>query len=771
MSAILPLTPRVAIPSPADVSPGNDTPVHAESTPSPTAAGHTEQSPIANDSLAPSIPEGLTAAQTAGLVGFLRNNAIESVRDRDLYGPLLQEATINPYNPMGHTNLDPSTFRLKLDDAPAPKEISEALRDYYRGQYDLSGFKQDLGSSLNEETAIFVNALPDDTAGLSDQAKYAALIQGIQTRFQQGGYVYGTDSDTGDGREYWSTPTETIADNGQGIDCEDFSFMAQHYGEAGLEELGLGGSFQVHVGLVNGESDRGHAICVYHAEDGNQYVIDGTMFSSGGGSPGKIYTIEEYTEATNFEWDTADVTAAQQAPMDMEPGFFSETMGFFSTPRPALGDLSILQLGALVLGPLSVLGDLFKLRKEHRGVARDNALTKEIKARGLQGTNRDADYRKSKRTDAGIKTILDTGRYITLWVVAAGVGITTAPLALLAFAAVRFAQQATDEEGRGAKKAGLYNARKNAATTSAPSLEKCSPAVKHLLEPRIEYKLQNSRVFGSKIFRAIKSTVLLGGFVSCMGMFTMVFFSSTLSIITPFVFGPALAVFFLAGAFSLGESMYKGFLVRKQNAAMDTSGATFIEKRLQTIRDSKSPWHRRLGASVNLAGWAVDGLEDRLKSASTPLLVLTRILCFPLYGIAWMLEGKAFNEEDLFGRLKQEFLDPNATPEEREALLTTLSAYYLLPQDELLLKWMDESDLDALGSQASNEAPSPLSIAYAAARASNDNAPQSFTSEDIESLKKDKANLIDLKRLVFGGGFVVEPVEVEEEIEGVEEDS
>ena len=95
-------------------------------------AAHATQHAITNDSLAPSIPEeGLSAAQTAGLVGFLRNNAIESVRDRDLYGPRLQEATINPYNPMGHTNLDPSTFRVKLDDAPAPKEIHEALRDYY----------------------------------------------------------------------------------------------------------------------------------------------------------------------------------------------------------------------------------------------------------------------------------------------------------------------------------------------------------------------------------------------------------------------------------------------------------------------------------------------------------------------------------------------------------------------------------------------------------------------------------------------------------------
>jgi len=589
MSAKLASIPHVAPPSPADLPPRKDTTAHVESTPATTVADHPELTAIANDSLAPSIPEeGLSAAQTAGLVGFLRNNAIESVRDRDLYGPLLQEGTINPYNPMGHTNMDPSTFRLKLDDAPAPKEIPEAVRGYYRGQYDLSGFKQDLGSSLEEETALFVDALPDDTAGLSDQAKYAALLQGIQTRFKQGGYVYGTDSDTGDGREYWATPTETIADGGQGIDCEDFAFMAQHYGEAGLEELGVGGAFQVHTGLIDGDPSRGHAICVYHAEDGSQYVIDGTMYSAGGGSPGRIYTIEEYTEMTNFEWSTADVTAAQQVPMDMEPGFFSETTGFFSNPRPALGDLSILQLGALILGPLSVLGDVFKLRKEHRGVARDNTLAKEIKARGLKGGSPNAKYRKDKRSDAAIKTILDTGRYVTFCVVAAGVGMTIAPLVLLGFAALRFAEQAIDAGGRGAKKAGLYNDRKNAATTSAPSLEKCSPAVKHLLEPRIAYKLQNSRVFGSNIFTIVKSVVLLGGFISCVGMIMMSVVSSTIAAVTPFVFGPALAVFILAGAFSLGESMYKGFLVRKQNAAMDTSGATFIEKRLQMIRDSRA---------------------------------------------------------------------------------------------------------------------------------------------------------------------------------------
>jgi hypothetical protein len=239
-------------------------------------------------------------------------------------------------------------------------------------------------------------------------------------------------------------------------------------------------------------------------------------------------------------------------------------------------------------------------------------------------------------------------------------------------------------------------------------------------------------------------------------MITMSVVSSTLAAITPFVFGPALAVFMLAGAFSLGESMYKGFLVRKQNAAMDTSGATFIEKRLQTIRDSETPWYRRLGASVNLGGWAVDGLEDRLKSSPTPLLVLTRVLCFPLYGIAWMLEGKTFNEENLFGRLKQEFLDPTATPEEREALLSTLSAYYALPRDEILLKWMDQSDLEALGSRESAEALSPLSVAYAAAQASGESGPKSFTSEDVEGLKKDKLALVDLKRLVFGGEFALE---------------
>ena len=133
-----------------------------------------------------------------------------------------------------------------------------------------------LGGTEAEEYAIFKNLMAPYKDLPPDQQQKAVLVL-MQDRLREH-ITYGYDSNTEGVAEYVASPAETLADNGQGIDCEDYAIMCERWcGYAKAEGL-LPQESNSCVLIVDDLAidSRAHAIFVYESDDSpsERYVID-----------------------------------------------------------------------------------------------------------------------------------------------------------------------------------------------------------------------------------------------------------------------------------------------------------------------------------------------------------------------------------------------------------------------------------------------------------------------------------------------------------------
>jgi hypothetical protein len=161
-----------------------------------------------------------------------------------------------------------------------------------------------LGENLEEEKANFLKTI-EFSKDLSEGERTKVVLSAIQSRFAYHDFSYQYDVKTEGVEDFWSSPNDILKDQGQGIDCDDFTTMAKFWGETAKEAgfIPPEGEFAFVTGQL---PDVGHAVCVYYAPNGEEFAVDGTMFSSGpdaieNGSVDKIYSYDEYKEQCQFE--------------------------------------------------------------------------------------------------------------------------------------------------------------------------------------------------------------------------------------------------------------------------------------------------------------------------------------------------------------------------------------------------------------------------------------------------------------------------------------
>ena len=133
-----------------------------------------------------------------------------------------------------------------------------------------------LGGTEAEEYAIFKNLMAPYKDLPPDQQQKAVLVL-MQDRLREH-ITYGYDSNTEGVAEYVASPAETLADNGQGIDCEDYAIMCERWcGYAKAEGL-LPQESNSCVLIVDDLAidSSAHAIFVYESDGSpsERYVID-----------------------------------------------------------------------------------------------------------------------------------------------------------------------------------------------------------------------------------------------------------------------------------------------------------------------------------------------------------------------------------------------------------------------------------------------------------------------------------------------------------------
>ena len=133
-----------------------------------------------------------------------------------------------------------------------------------------------LGATEAEEYAIFKNLMAPYKDLPPDQQQKAVLVL-MQDRLREH-ITYGYDSNTEGVADYVASPAETLADNGQGIDCEDYAIMCERWcGYAKAEGL-LPQESNSCVLIVDDLAidSSAHAIFVYESagSPSERYVID-----------------------------------------------------------------------------------------------------------------------------------------------------------------------------------------------------------------------------------------------------------------------------------------------------------------------------------------------------------------------------------------------------------------------------------------------------------------------------------------------------------------
>ena len=133
-----------------------------------------------------------------------------------------------------------------------------------------------LGGTEAEEYAIFKNLMAPYKDLPPDQQQKAVLVL-MQDRLREH-ITYGYDSNTEGVADYVASPAETLADNGQGIDCEDYAIMCERWcGYAKAEGL-LPPESNSCVLIVDDLAidSSAHAIFVYESDGSpsERYVID-----------------------------------------------------------------------------------------------------------------------------------------------------------------------------------------------------------------------------------------------------------------------------------------------------------------------------------------------------------------------------------------------------------------------------------------------------------------------------------------------------------------
>jgi predicted transglutaminase-like cysteine proteinase len=659
-----------------------------------------------------------------------------------------------------------------------------------------------IGETLNAELDVFSSTLTggrfDDT---SEQTQYAHVIQNIQARFKSGGFTYAFDKDTEGVTEYWSSPSEVVADSGQSIDCEDFAFMAREYGEHAQSELGFGGRFAVHMGYVDHDREQGHGICVYHAEDGSQYVIDGTFFESGRGDISQLTTVAEYTEERNFEWiqspqghlmegelgqkengasiflrsrNTADLDAVGKpsdvatvegegenithaldvkTSLDAEPEGFKKIMDFLSSKREGLGDLSLLELGGILMGPLLIIGDLLKLRSVNTKVARDSKLTNIIPG----ATVVDGKYHKTRRTIAGAKAFLDTARYVAFLTICAGAGVLAAPLVALGVGSIRCCVGAAEAVHTTLKKESRLKRRKQSQKRVQQSLRACHAEAKTIFDSRINYKLKKSRLSGSRVWGGLKAFAYGGSGLGMATTATLAALAGTIVAVNPIILGVALGFGLLLGLLKTGESIYNGALLREQNRALG-DGEALIPSRIERIKDKKRSLLSRVGASLNLFGWVTDAVDDRIGIFSPRVRALIKITLAPFYAWTFLTERKTFNEEAVFQRLGREYTRVDVSASQRATLLKTSAAYYGIPEKDVLVKWMGPAELEQVRAYVdkTQRPTSPIVQAYLRLWKKKENRVGALKAKGIQEFRAallDQADTLAPVKMKFAGSY------------------
>ncbi|MEE2960892.1 MAG: hypothetical protein VYA34_09115 [Myxococcota bacterium] len=661
-----------------------------------------------------------------------------------------------------------------------------------------------LGNDVDSEMGVFSSTFPEGIDNASDQTKYSVLIQNIQARFKYGGFTYAYDRDTEGVADYWATPTETLGDNGRGIDCEDFAFMAQEYGEQMQAEMGLGGEFQVHGGLVDGDSNRGHAICVYHAEDGNQYVIDGTYFESGRGDASQIRTLAEYTEDRNFEWwedrngnlkvlTTSDdpdgsrwVSIGRYAPdyddeskpvdvIEAERNFvnkqhamdgkadiegesvgFRNFVGFFTERREFLGNLTLMEVGGIVVGPFTILADALSFKRAKKKVQKDQALNAARDKFEVSHGDGDESYHGDKRNIAATKGILDTVRYAAFLVIVGGAGALVAPLVAMGVTVVRCGVGAVESMKTAFKKFTRYNRQKKQMSAVNKTIEACPQDAQKILKSRIDYKMKKNWLSGSRIFGVLKALAFTGSGAMTAASLVTIAVASTLVVANPYLFGVTLSFFGILALLRSGESIHKGYLLRKHKASMMPESQTLISQRIETITGSQSGVLGKIGAALNLFGWVTDIVDDKTRNASLVVKGLAKTLLAPFYAIAYIFESKTFNEADICQSMKSQFERKDISEWERLSLLETVANYYKMTPLALLMKWISRDEMKELSIYASNqvvpESAVPRAFLYNwRAERQGIGRNTKFGPSQFHQLRKFKTELIDLSKAKFGG--------------------
>ena len=662
-----------------------------------------------------------------------------------------------------------------------------------------------LSGNVEREMQAFADVFPSSGIdNASYETQYALAIQCIQSRFKHGGFTYGFDQDTEGVRDYWATPAETLADGGQNIDCEDFAFMAKKYGEALQQEIGFEGEFQVHGGLINGDHEQGHAICVFHASDGNQYVIDGTHFESGRGDPSQITTLAEYTENRDFVWNTdfsgnlkklatsgegdgkryflfgdrtpnldghdkpTDVIQAERdylgtkhameakTDIESESNAFRSLTGFFSDKRESLGNISILELGAVILGPITILVNALNFRKESKKVERIHDFQKAQEKYELAPQEADETYHRDQRNIAGVKGVLDMIRYVAFLVVVGGTGAVAAPIVALGASIVRFTAGTIETIANTQKSRRHYKLQKLQKPEIDKTIDGCPSEAKHILKSRMDYKMRKNWLHGSKIFATRKVSSYMGAAGLSTAALVSMAAAGSIVAANPILFGPALAVFGLLALVRLGESVHKGHLLRNQKEALLPEGQTLISERIKKIADSKSGKLARVGAALNVFGWITDFIDDKTRKSPRFLKRTVKLLAAPLYLIDLMFEKKTFTEEDIFNSMKEQFERTDISVKERKALLLTVSHFYKMPMVEVLTKWMSPHQVRELGQSATSvrkprsQVVQAFLLHWKKQRRLLEESP-TFTKKDFEWIQEWKQKLIDLTKPKFGG--------------------
>jgi hypothetical protein len=167
--------------------------------------------------------------------------------------------------------------------------IADAIRQEQIWKELRKDFYPDIGATPEEEKAIFLDSLDKVTKGLEGQEKSKAVLLHVLERFKVTGFTYRLDKDTEGVHDVASSVAETLADKGQGIDCEDFSIIADFWMKAAIEKGYLPEGSKSY--MLYGQK---HAVAVYQSPEGDSYIMDGTMGCE------RLLTYNQYREVSDY---------------------------------------------------------------------------------------------------------------------------------------------------------------------------------------------------------------------------------------------------------------------------------------------------------------------------------------------------------------------------------------------------------------------------------------------------------------------------------------